>query len=117
MDEIRKMRDDEIKTELMGIYLQEPTAEGYSAATDRLEKLYKLRIEEIKADGEIEFKKAQLAEGKKDRWIKLIVDGVAIGAPLVCYGVWYYSGLEFEKTGSIRSLPVRNLLSLFKPRR
>lgn len=124
MNDIRIELEKEITEELRSMYLREPSEEGYSAATDRTAQLYKVKIEEDKnlrefelKKMEIDLKKEEIEELKKDRWIKVVVDGVAIFVPLIFYGIWMKVGLRFEETGSFTSTTLRGLIGKFKPTR
>ena len=114
-DEIKQKLDKEIEREIEEMELALPTNEGYGAATERLEKLYKLKIESEKAEHEVRTTNQQLADTKKDRWIKLAVDAAGILLPLGFYGIWMRRGLEYEKDGSFTSATFRGLISRFRP--
>jgi len=114
-DEIKKKLDKEIERELDELGHTSPKDEGYGAATDRLDKLYKLKIEDAKAENEVLNTNQQLADAKKDRWIKLAVDAAGIVLPLAFYGIWMRRGLEFEKDGSYTSATFRGLINRFRP--
>ena len=114
-DKIKKKLDEEIERELDELSLALPKDEGYGAATDRLDKLYKLKIEDAKAESEVLNMNQQLADAKKDRWIKLAVDAAGIVLPLAFYGIWMGRGLQFEKDGSFTSATFRGLISRFRP--
>jgi hypothetical protein len=96
---IKELLDKEIEREILEMYLQDPKTDGYSAATDRLAKLYKLRTDE------------------EDRWIKFAVDASTVVLPLVFYAVWMGLGLRFEETGSFTSTTFRGLISHFRPKK
>lgn len=115
MDDLSRKLDEEINRELVDMYLQDPDAEGYSAATERLAKLYKLRLEEREADSEIEIKSQQLKEAKTDRWFKVAIDSAGIVLPMVFYAVWMKRGFKFEETGTFTSGTFRQLFSRFRP--
>ena len=114
-DGIKEKLDKEIERELDEMYLAHPNEEGYSAATERLETLYKLKIDEAKAESEVLTTNQQLAESKKDRWIKLGVEVAGIVLPLGFYGIWMGRGLKFEQTGSFTSTTFRGLINRFRP--
>ncbi len=112
-----------------------PGTDSYSAAAESLNKLYRLRLDEIKADleykerfesrkleerklnAEKEFKRAELKAQKKDRIFRYCID---IGASLLPFGGYLFlglKGLEFETTGSITSPIIRAIFTGFKPTR
>lgn len=124
MDKIRIALDEALEQEFKDMYLQSPDEAGYAAATNRVAQLYKIKLEEDKNNKEIELKKAEaelkvveLAEVKKDRLVKIVLDGSAILVPLIFYGIWMKVGLRFEETGSFTSTTFRGLFSKFKPTR
>lgn len=114
-DGIAKKMDEVIDRSIDKMKLLDPEEEGYPEATDRLTKLYKLKIEETQAESEVQIKNQQLAEAKKDRWIKLGVDIAGILLPLGFYGIWMARGFKFEQTGSYTSTTFRGLFSRFRP--
>ncbi|MEG1514915.1 MAG: hypothetical protein RSD95_08540 [Clostridia bacterium] len=52
---------------------------------------------------ELNLKKEQIQEGKCDRVVKIVLDGVAIVAPFAVSSYWMGKGLKFEETGSFTS--------------
>lgn len=52
---------------------------------------------------ELELKREQLKEGKFDRVVKVVLDGVAIVVPCAVSSYWMGKGLKFEETGSFTS--------------
>lgn len=112
---ITKKMDEVVERSLEKIKLIDAEEEGYKEATDRLATLYKLKIEEEQGKSEVQNKNQQLAEAKKDRWIKLGVDLAAILLPLGFYGIWMARGFKFEQTGSYTSTTFRGLFSRFRP--
>lgn len=97
----RRLLDERIEKEIELLDALSPNDPGYSAATNRLESLIKSRYDTV--------------DNGISKWIKLGVDLVGIGAPLVFYGVWMKRGLEFEKTGAFSSSVFRSLTSKFRP--
>lgn len=115
MDKVREMLDNELKQQLQDMYLKDPDSEGYTEATERFAKLYKLRIEDKQVDGEIEQKLKQASDGNKDRWVKVVVDGANLLMPLGFYWAWMNKGFKFEETGAFTSTTFRGLFSRFRP--
>ena len=113
---VKKM-DEVIDRSIDKMKLIDPEEEGYKDATERLTALYKLKIEESQAESETQIKSQQLAEAKKDRWIKLGVDIAGILLPIGFYGIWMARGFKFEQTGSYTSTTFRGLFNRFKPTR
>lgn len=110
IDKVKEMLEERI-LEIEGfLETVDPSTEEYAKASNTLEKLYKLRIEENKND-----------KDGKDRWINrfitLFIELVGIVLPLGFYAVWMKRGLKFEETGSFTSQTFRGLISNFKPKR
>jgi hypothetical protein len=127
-DEIRKMLDEEIKTEIQALSSLESDSKEKSDAVDNLVKLYKLRIEETRNEWDFgekydaresdkQIKKDQLAEQVKDRYFRLGVEAAGLILPLIFYAVWMRRGFRFEETGTYTSTTFRGLFNRFKPTR
>jgi len=125
-EEIRKMLEEEIKTEIRDLSTLEPGSKEKSTAIEDLAKLYKLRIEETKnewdfdekyksRDSDIQFKKDQLEEQVKDRYFRFGVEVAGIILPLIFYAIWMKRGFKFEETGTYTSTTFRGLFNRFKP--
>ena len=125
-EEIRKLLEEEIKTEIRDLSTLEPGSKEKSTAIEDLAKLYKLRIEETKnewdfsekyesRDSDIQFKKDQLEEQVKDRYFRLGVEAAGIILPLIFYATWMKRGFKFEETGTYTSTTFRGLFNRFKP--
>lgn len=125
-EEIRKLLEEEIKTEIRDLSTLEPGSKEKSTAVEDLAKLYKLRIEETKnewdfnekyesRDSDIQFKKDQLEEQVKDRYFRFGVEAAGIILPLIFYAIWMKRGLKFEETGTYTSTTFRGLFNRFKP--
>lgn len=122
MDETMELLSEEIKSQIENLGDLEPGSEEHSKAVESLSKLYKLKIEESKNEAELvekqkeeQFKKEQLAELKKDRWIKVGIAAGEILIPLVLYDIWMRRGFKFEETGSYCSQTFRNFFGKLKP--
>ena len=103
MDNVRNLLDDGIERGIDEMFQVPADSPGYQAVTDRVAKLIKLKMEEKQADSEMQLKEKQLAESKKDRYLKLVTDGASIVLPLVVSWVWMGRGLRFEETGAFTS--------------
>lgn len=130
---IEELLNEEIAAQIRALYYLEAGSKEKTTAINDLTQLYKLRIEENKslmdADEkyqrrvmdeeskarEEDFKRIQIEEQKKDRWIRIGITGAEILVPLLFYNVWMKNGFEFEKTGAVSSFTFRNLVSKFKP--
>ena len=66
-------------------------------------------------ESEDQFKKDQLAEQAKDRYIRLGLEAAGIILPLAFYAVWMKKGFKFEETGIYTSTTFRGLFNRFKP--
>lgn len=122
MEEIRKMLDEEIKSEINDLASMKTGSDEKSAAIDNLAKLYKLKIEENKT--KLEFadraeerfiENAKTAEELKDRYIRLGFDAARILLPLMLYASLFKKGLKFEETGAFTSTTFRGLIGHIKP--
>ena len=125
-EEIRKLLEEEIKTEIRDLSTLEPGSKEKSTAIEDLAKLYKLRIEETKNEwdfnekyesrnSDIQFKKDQLEEQVKDRYFRLGVEAAGIILPLIFYAARMKRGFKFEETGTYTSTTFRGLFNRFKP--
>ena len=125
-EEIRKLLEEEIKTEIRDLSTLEPGSKEKSTAIEDLAKLYKLRIEETKnewdfnekyesRDSDMQFKKNQLEEQVKDRYFRFGVEAAGIILPLIFYAIWMKRGFKFEETGTYTSTTFRGLFNRFKP--
>ena len=125
-EEIRKLLEEEIKTEIRDLSTLEPGSKEKSTAIEDLAKLYKLRIEETKnewdfsekydtREGDKQLKKDQLEEQVKDRYFRFGVEAAGIMLPLIFYAIWMKRGFKFEETGTYTSTTFRGLFNRFKP--
>lgn len=122
MEEIKSMLSEEIKREIEVLSTLSPGSKEKSTAIDDLTKLYKLRIEEAKAEEEdlyhhYEWKQKdyQLTEQVKDRYFRVGIAAAEIVLPLIFYAVWMKMGFRFEETGSYTSTTFRGLFNRFRP--
>lgn len=126
MDEkITEMMDEELKSRLKALSNLPSGSKEETEAIDNLAQLYKLRIEQAKAemdlddkidarDSEDRFKQEQIKERAKDRYINLGMTVAGIVLPLVFNWVWMRRGFKFEETGTYTSATFRNLFSRFR---
>lgn len=124
-EEIKNMMDEEIKSQIEAISNLPSGSKEKAGAIDDLAQLYKLRIEQVKAemdlddkidarDSEDRFKQEQIRERAKDRYINLGMTAASIVLPLVFNWVWMNRGFKFEKDGTYTSTTFRNLFSRFR---
>lgn len=119
----RELLDDVIETELLNLSEMESGSEAKSSAIKDVAELYKLRIEEVKAQqarvdnrAEAETRQMQIKSQTIDRWFNF---GAQVGlgiCTLVMYNFWFHEGLGFEETGTIRSPWTRNIMSRMLPK-
>lgn len=135
MDEIRDLLGEEIGNEIADLASLESGSEAKSKAIEDVAKLYRLRIEEIKAETEKEDaqERAKLERMKRDdailseelqrenqkidRWVNVGLQvGLMIGG-WIAYDIWQRRGLKFEEDGVITSPWTRNLMSKMFPKK
>lgn len=130
-DEISNKLDEVIEKLLKKIETLEPGTTEHSTATEALNKLYKLRIEETTHDRdftmkcehdvveerEIAFKQNQAWWGRFFEIAKLVVEVLGIALPLGLYAVFLGRGFKFEETGTYTSKTMLNLIGWFKPKK
>ena len=135
MDEIRDLLGEEIKDEIENLSSLDAGSEAKSKAIEDIAKLYRLRIEEIKAETEktdaqkrveleelkrgdaIKSEELQRENQKIDRWVNVgLQAGLMVGGWIV-YDIWHRRGLKFEESGTITSPWTRNLMSKMFPRK
>ncbi len=141
MDEqIRQALADEILSQLNDLSTLEPGSKEQQTAVENVTKLYRLGLEDVKADTdydeklyrrdvdaqhereeldrqarEEQFKKDQLSEQIKDRYFKLGIEVAGIVLPLMFYATWMKRGFKFEETGTYTSTTFRGLFNRFRP--
>lgn len=128
---IPELLDEELEAELKELSML--SGEERNKAVDDLTKLYKLRIEELRANLEFETEQKKI-EAEKDRVMREALSesrkrkeerlstylrcGLATAEILLTLGfnwVWMNKGLKFEETGSITSTTFGNLIRRFMP--
>ena len=125
-EELKEMLGEEIKAGLSDLASLETGSKEKSEATDDLVKLYKLKIEESKAEMDYlkeidehkrsdQTKREQLSEQVKDRYFKLGIAVAELVLPLMFYAVWMKRGFQFEKDGTYTSTTFRGLFNRFRP--
>lgn len=144
MAEIKTLLDDVIETELANLRTLPSGNEERAKAIRDLAALHKLRIEEIRAQADVDEKSErremdsrqreeelaakdadrtreeenqarQLREQKIDRYVRTGVAAAELILPLVFYGIWMKRGFKFEESGVYSSTTFRNLFGRFKP--
>lgn len=118
----RKVKDllEQEITEEFGSLVDIPYGtQEHSEAISNIATLYKAKIEEEKIEKEAEEKRIQLEEAKKDRWIRIGIEGAKVAvsaAGLVIGCVMMDKGWEFEKSNIIAPKgTLDRFMSFFKP--
>ena len=122
MEKIKRMLDEEIKTEIQELSKYETGSKEKSAAIEDLATLYRLKIEEnekedsmIIQEFECKLKEDQKSEQIKDRYFRLGIAAAELVLPLVFYSFWMRRGFKFEETGTYTSTTFRGLFNRFRP--
>ena len=146
MEEIKNLLGSELKGQIEKLSNLTPGSKEHSEAVESVNKLYRLKIDELKAEWEYsekfdrremdeahlkredelkekqfksdeEFKKKQIDEMRFERYFKYCVEvALAVGG-WVFFNHQTNKGYRFEQTGTILSHTFRNILHGIKPRR
>lgn len=100
---LNEMFEEEVKSQLSDIRTMAAGSEEKTEAVRAVSLLQESYNATIK-----------LQEEKKDRVRDRIMKGFEIGVPAVSMGIMYAIGMNFEKTGTLCSTFVRNLVSKIK---
>lgn len=125
-DNITNKLDEVIEKRLDEFDYYDLDNESTMQAVEAIEKLYKLRIEEKKFEGELcekqktresdeSVKNKEIHERKIDRWVNGAITVATTAASLVFYGVWMKKGFKFEETGTFTSTTFKGLFNRFRP--
>lgn len=143
-EDIITMLDEQIKAELGGLSGLAVGSKEHTAAIEGLAKLYRLRIDDSKAAMEYnkeiddddfrkkqmeqeekfhneeaerdeQSRKEQLAEQKKDRYIRIGIAAAELMVPLVFFAKIYQMGYDLEKDGTFTVQTLKNLVRFVKP--
>lgn len=139
-EEIRQVLADEILDQFNNLKNLDPGSKEQQTAVENITKLYRLGLEDVKADTdydeklyrrdvdaqheqdelekqtrEEEFKRNQLSEQTKDRYFRLGIEVAGIILPLMFYASWMKKGFKFEETGTYTSTTFRGLFNRFRP--
>lgn len=132
-ENINKLLDEEIATEIRSISEMKDGSTEKSKAISDLATLYKLRIEENRnlweADEKYDrrkmeeeaglrdedIKRTQISEQIKDRYFKVGIAAAELMIPLAFYGIWMNKGFKFEETGAYTSTTFKGLFNRFRP--
>ena len=115
MDEqIRQALANEILSQLNGLSNLEPGSKEQQTAVENVTKLYRLGLEDVKADTDYDEKlyrrdvDAQHEQDELDRQAREEL-------PLIFYATWMKRGFKFEETGTYTSTTFRGLFNRFRP--
>lgn len=114
---IAMMLDEEYGKTLEAVSQARTGSEEAKWQLQKLIELHKQRMNEVKLlddgilrDEELKLKKReasmkeeQMKESKKDRIIKIMLDGAAILVPVTVSSYWMAKGLKFEQNGTFTS--------------
>lgn len=125
-DNISEQLDDVIEKRLKEFDNYDLDSENTKQAVEAIEKLYKLKIEERKVEGELyekqktreneeDVKNKELYEKRVDRWVNGAITVASTAASLVFYGIWMNKGFKFEETGTFTSTTFKGLFNRFRP--
>lgn len=124
MDKIVEMLDREYESTLQAVSLATTGSEEAKWQLQKLSELYKQRLGAEQAGTELdlriqelELKRTQVEEGKKDRIVKIVLEGITVLIPAGVSCFWMAKGLKFEETGAFTSRTcqwIGNHLRLFK---
>ena len=128
-EKIQDLLEEEIKSEIRSLTSLSPGSKEKSTAIEDLSKLYRLKIEDTKAELdsyekqdqidsrilEQRLKREQLSEQVKDRYFKLGIAAAEIILPMIFYAIWMKRGFKFEETGTYTSTTFKGLFNRFKP--
>lgn len=130
-NEIEDMLDEEIASGFTKIKEMTPGTNEHTTAVQALERLYKLRQEDIAKNREFMEKSERSVDDEREREVKhkqmiweRIRDGldiaVKVGAfvvPALVYCVYMDRGYKFEETGTYTSPTMKGLMSWYKPKK
>lgn len=143
-EDIITMLDEQIKAELGGLSGLAVGSKEHTEAIEGLAKLYRLRIDDSKAAMEYnkeiddddfrkkqmeqeekfhneqaerdeQSRKEQLAEQKKDQYIRIGIAAAELMVPLVFFAKIYQMGYDLEKDGTFTVQTLKNLVRFVKP--
>lgn len=114
---INMLMGEEQKKLLVKLSSITPESDEYEVILNRIEVINAMLSDGTKCDKELELKREQLEEQKKDRYLKYGVDAGLGLLTLAFYGTWMKKGFKFEETGALCSGTFKNLISNFKPKR
>lgn len=119
---VNELLDEVIETELLNLSGMEVGSDERTTAIKDLAELYKLRIEEVKAEQakldsrkETEMRQEQAKTQMTLQFLNLGAQLLIAGSGLIAYNAWFHSGLKFEETGTVRNPWTRSLMTKMLP--
>lgn len=110
MDDMKKMLDQAYADTLQAVAEARTSSEEAKWQLQKLSELHKQRMNEKQSDDEsyvrfeeLRIKEEQQKDGKKDRIIKIVLDGAGIIVPVAVSSYWMAKGLTFEEKGTFTS--------------
>lgn len=110
MDDMKDMLDRVYEDTLQAVADARTGSEEAKWQLQKLAELHKQRMGVKQAEDEsyvhyeeLRMKDEQLKDGKKDRIIKIVLDGVGILVPVAVSSYWMAKGLTFEEKGTFTS--------------
>ncbi|MBR3739254.1 MAG: hypothetical protein IKN04_02210 [Clostridia bacterium] len=128
---ITKMLDEEYERTLQAVAQAQAGSDEAQWQLKKLGELHRQRLDERKQNdeayvqmeeltlkqAELQLKNEQAKESKKDRIIRIVLDGAAILVPVTVSSYWMAKGLKFEENGTFTSRTgqwLSNHLRLFR---
>ena len=110
MDKMREMLDRAYADTLQAVADARNGSEEAKWQLQKLSELHKQRMSVKQSEDEtyaryeeLRMKEEQLKDGKKDRIIKIVLDGAGIIVPVAVSSYWMAKGLTFEEKGTFTS--------------
>lgn len=129
----RELLLEELESAFEALKDLEIGSKEYAEGITSCERLYKLKLEELKTDWEYdekynrrEMEKENLekelemkeSESKKQNFFRFIgygIEAAGIVIPIIFYGTWMRRGFKFEETGTYTSSTFKGFFRNFKP--
>lgn len=110
MERIEEMLEREYETTLQAVSDATIGSKEAEWQLQKLSELYRQRLGVVQANNdltlrmeELNLKHAQVEENKKDRIVKIVLEGAAVLVPTCVSCFWMAKGLKFEETGTFTS--------------
>ena len=108
---------EEIQSEFESLKEMDLGTEDYRSTVDNLTKLVDRQIELKKIEIDDSFKKKQLDEDKKDRFVRngIAIAGIVIPSIITIWGT--LKSLKFEEEGTVTTIMGRGFINKLLPRK